>query len=195
MFLAVVVSLLLFCAGMGSLLAVYLCLVWCVSLHGRPRQQPLEGNDKLPKQQGLSEAQLRRLPTVECGKEEEKRTPSCGGGEGECVVCLELIRIGDRCRLIPACSHAFHIQCVDEWLTKRSVCPICRSNAACESGEKNGVNGGAAAALQEEEGRDHDQESRRRPPPPTESVVVDMPIPMVEDATATATVSGCGYVH
>jgi hypothetical protein len=69
--------------------------------------------------------------------------------------------------VIPACSHAFHVQCADAWLSKRSVCPICRTSVACESEEK-GVNGGAAAALQEESGR--------RPRPPAESVVVDMAI-------------------
>jgi len=174
MFLAVVVSLLLFCAGMGTVVAVYLCLVWYVSLHERRRQRPLEENNKPPKRQGLSESDLQRLPTVECRKEGKERTPGCGDGEGDCAVCLEPFRIGDRCRVIPACSHAFHVKCADAWLSKRSVCPICRTSAACESGEKNGVNGGAAVALQEKEGRDHDQKSGSRAPPPAESVVVDI---------------------
>jgi len=174
MFLAVVVPLLLLCAGMGALVAVYLWLVLYVSLHERRRRRQLEDNNKLPKQQGLSEAALQRLPTVVCRKEGEEQTPVFGGGEGECAVCLEPFRIGDRCRVIPACSHAFHLHCADAWLSKRSVCPICRTSAACESGEKKGVNGGAAAALPEEAARD--EESGRRPPPPAESVVVDMPI-------------------
>jgi len=169
---------LVLCAGMGAVVAFYLFLVWYVSLHQRRRQRPLEDNGKYPKQQGLSEADLQRLPTIECRKEEGEERPSAGRGDGnaECAVCLESFQIGDWCRMIPACSHAFHVHCADAWLLKSSACPICRTSAVCESGEKNGVNGGAASALQEEEGRDHDQESGRCPFPPAESVVVDMPI-------------------
>lgn len=171
MILAIVVSLLLFCAGMAILVAFYLCLVSYVSLHQRRGQRQFEENSKVPKQQGLSEADLQRLPTVECLKEEE-RTP-----QSECAVCLEPIQIGDWCRVIPACAHAFHVYCADAWLSKRSVCPMCRTSAAYESGEKNGVNGCApAAALPQKEGRDHDQELGHLPQPHAASVVVEMQI-------------------
>jgi E3 ubiquitin-protein ligase ATL23 len=164
--MVVVVSFLLLCAGMGAVGLVYLWLIWYVSLHQRSNrgQRPSEGNGKPQKQQGLSAADLQLLPTIECGKEERK-----------CAVCLEVFQSGDRCRVIPACSHAFHVQCADAWLSKRSVCPICRTSAACESEKENGVNDGAAAALQEEEGRD-EESGRSRAPPPAESIVVDMSI-------------------
>lgn len=177
MFLTVVISLLLFCAGMAVMMAAYLCLVWSVSLHERHGHRRLEENAKLPKQQGLSEADLQRLPTVECRKElGEERTPQSRGGEGECAVCLEPFRIGDWCRVIPACCHAFHVQCADAWLTKHSVCPICRTSVACESGEKNGESGGAAVTLPQKEVREHDQELGHRPQPPAESVCVEIPM-------------------
>jgi E3 ubiquitin-protein ligase ATL23 len=174
MLLAVAMSMLLLCAGMGMGVAVYLWLVWYVSLHNRPRQRASEDNGKPHKHQGLSEADLQRLPTIEC-QEEESHAGDGGGGDAECAVCLEVFQSGDRCRVIPACSHAFHVHCADAWLSKRSVCPICRRSAACESEKKKGVNCGAAAALQEEDGRDH-EDSERRPPPSAEHIVVDMPI-------------------
>jgi len=181
MLLVAAFSLMLLCAGIGGLVLLYLWLISYVSLlQRRRRRRPSEDNAKFPEQQGLSAADLQRLPTFEYHEEEgEERRPSAdsGGGNAECVVCLDAFQIGDRCRVIPACSHTFHVQCADAWLSKRSVCPICRTSAR-ESKEKNGVNGGAAAAaLPEESGRDHDQESgRRHPPPPAESIVIDMPI-------------------
>jgi hypothetical protein len=172
--LAVALSLLFFCGAIGVLLVAYCWLISYDSLHEMRRQRPLEHNAKPPKQQGLSEADLQRLPTVEYHDEEGKERPS-GSCNAECAVCLEPFQSGQRCRVIPACSHAFHVQCADAWLSRRSVCPICRRSVACESDEKNGVNGGATATLQEDEVRD-EESGRSYPPPTAESVVVDMSV-------------------
>jgi hypothetical protein len=43
----------------------------------------------------------------------------------ECVVCLAYLAVGDHVRTL-RCSHVFHIDCIDPWLTvRRSVCPVC----------------------------------------------------------------------
>ncbi|KAK1275100.1 hypothetical protein QJS04_geneDACA010113 [Acorus gramineus] len=48
----------------------------------------------------------------------------------ECVICLEDLRIGDRCRILPNCRHEFHDPCIVRWLKTRAVtCPICRASA------------------------------------------------------------------
>ncbi|XAR50163.1 hypothetical protein NMG60_11004417 [Bertholletia excelsa] len=53
------------------------------------------------------------------------------GGEGiECAVCLENFKVGDKCRLLPHCSHSFHAHCIDSWLSKAAACPICRTAAS-----------------------------------------------------------------
>ncbi|KAL3512904.1 hypothetical protein ACH5RR_025621 [Cinchona calisaya] len=45
----------------------------------------------------------------------------------DCVVCLCEFSDKDMLRLLPLCSHAFHINCIDTWLLSNSTCPLCRS--------------------------------------------------------------------
>lgn len=44
----------------------------------------------------------------------------------DCAVCLCEFSEQDRLRLLPLCSHAFHIDCIDTWLLSNSTCPLCR---------------------------------------------------------------------
>ncbi|KAL6505552.1 hypothetical protein OROHE_022931 [Orobanche hederae] len=44
----------------------------------------------------------------------------------DCAVCLCEFTERDRLRLLPSCSHAFHIDCIDTWLLSNSTCPLCR---------------------------------------------------------------------
>ncbi|KAJ0238994.1 Receptor y region [Hirschfeldia incana] len=47
-------------------------------------------------------------------------------GGDTCAVCLEDYRVGDSLRLLP-CQHAFHLSCIDSWLTKWGTsCPVCK---------------------------------------------------------------------
>ncbi|KAL0339191.1 UNVERIFIED_CONTAM: RING-H2 finger protein ATL52 [Sesamum angustifolium] len=46
----------------------------------------------------------------------------------ECVVCLSEFRDDEPLRLLPKCSHAFHLPCIDTWLKSHSNCPLCRAN-------------------------------------------------------------------
>jgi len=49
---------------------------------------------------------------------------------------LENFTIGDKCRLLPICKLSFHAQCVDQWLLKHAICPICRSMVGSHSANK-----------------------------------------------------------
>ncbi|KAH7857110.1 hypothetical protein Vadar_009113 [Vaccinium darrowii] len=69
---------------------------------------------------------IRKLPSFGYKVEEEE------GGKGsqmECAVCLENFKVGEMCRLLPNCQHSFHAQCIDSWLSKRAICPVCRTGA------------------------------------------------------------------
>ncbi|CAL4929081.1 unnamed protein product [Urochloa decumbens] len=82
---------------------------------------------------GLGLPLIRMLPVVKF------TAASCGGGGGcsvaaprisvsECAVCLSEFVERERVRLLPNCSHAFHIDCIDTWLQGSARCPFCRSD-------------------------------------------------------------------
>ncbi|GAV86369.1 LOW QUALITY PROTEIN: zf-RING_2 domain-containing protein, partial [Cephalotus follicularis] len=48
-----------------------------------------------------------------------------GSKEGlQCAVCLSKYEDIEVLRLLPKCKHAFHINCVDQWLERHSSCPL-----------------------------------------------------------------------
>ncbi|MCL7023502.1 hypothetical protein MKW94_013670 [Papaver nudicaule] len=46
----------------------------------------------------------------------------------DCAVCLCEFEDDDKLRLLPKCSHAFHLECIDTWLLSHSTCPLCRDS-------------------------------------------------------------------
>lgn len=48
----------------------------------------------------------------------------------ECSVCLSEFQENESLRLLPKCSHAFHLPCIDTWLKSHASCPLCRANIA-----------------------------------------------------------------
>jgi hypothetical protein len=48
----------------------------------------------------------------------------------KCTICQDSFNNDDKLRNL-GCNHAFHTDCIDEWLTKHSYkCPCCRTAAA-----------------------------------------------------------------
>lgn len=65
----------------------------------------------------LPNSVLRRIPIVKFAKGMQYDT---------CAICLEDYVDNERLRVLP-CHHAYHVKCIDPWLTKnRRVCPICK---------------------------------------------------------------------
>ncbi|KAK6158966.1 hypothetical protein DH2020_006280 [Rehmannia glutinosa] len=50
----------------------------------------------------------------------------------ECSVCLAKFEEIEILRLLPKCKHAFHIDCIDQWLEKHSTCPLCRRKVSAD---------------------------------------------------------------
>lgn len=51
----------------------------------------------------------------------------------DCAVCLCEFLEHDKLRLLPMCSHAFHVDCIDTWLLSNSTCPLCRGTLSGSS--------------------------------------------------------------
>ena len=112
-------------------LVLFWALNWCCRAQAQPSsrvgERAEEGGGG-----GLSAEQVGELPCHEC-----KEGP--GAGAGECAVCLEAFRAGDRRRVLPGCEHGFHAECVDSWLRKSRRCPLCRAEAADQRKEDAGT--------------------------------------------------------
>lgn len=75
------------------------------------------------------------LPTVEF-----KRSGRKLGDDNEpvCIICLGCLEGHHRIRELGNCSHAFHSECLDQWVDQgQMTCPLCRSNLLPE-GRKGG---------------------------------------------------------
>lgn len=126
----IVISVILLVVGIAVLVLIHVCIV------GRAFER---GN------LGHGTAQIRSdIGTKIMSSEDLKMIPCfdyMAGDKGttspvDCAVCLENFKTGDKCRLLPSCSHIFHSQCIDSWLLKTPICPICRTSANVP---KNGV--------------------------------------------------------
>ncbi|THU45878.1 hypothetical protein C4D60_Mb02t22610 [Musa balbisiana] len=81
--------------------------------------------EAVPQRRGLDAASVAALPSVVV------RAGDCKEGL-ECAVCLCELSEGEASRLLPRCSHAFHLHCIDTWFSSHSTCPICRSPAVVD---------------------------------------------------------------
>lgn len=46
-----------------------------------------------------------------------------------CIVCLENLEQADEVRVLGNCVHAFHRECIDQWIdVGRAMCPLCRAH-------------------------------------------------------------------
>lgn len=43
-----------------------------------------------------------------------------------CAICLDEFQPGIQVVPLPCKSHSFHLNCIEMWLKKNSICPVCR---------------------------------------------------------------------
>ena len=46
--------------------------------------------------------------------------------DGECCICLAPYEANDQVRILP-CSHSYHKDCIDHWLERSVLCPLCKT--------------------------------------------------------------------
>lgn len=81
----------------------------------RSRRQP----------RGLDAAVLESFPTMAYA---DVKAHKAVKGALECAVCLSEFDDDETLRLLPKCSHVFHLDCIDTWLASHVTCPVCRAN-------------------------------------------------------------------
>lgn len=73
--------------------------------------------------QGASSDVIESLPLHTVSSEAEI-------GDTRCTVCLTEFIVGDEARTLPCCKlytgHYFHKTCIDEWLVRNRLCPLCK---------------------------------------------------------------------
>ncbi|KAG2319200.1 hypothetical protein Bca52824_012413 [Brassica carinata] len=81
-----------------------------------------------PPNKGLKKKALQSLPksTFTAADSPSSSSAGDGGSSNECAICLTEFSDGEEIRILPLCGHAFHVACIDKWLTSRSSCPSCR---------------------------------------------------------------------
>ncbi|CAI9117180.1 OLC1v1018526C1 [Oldenlandia corymbosa var. corymbosa] len=55
----------------------------------------------------------------------------------QCSVCLGDYQAEEKLQQIPSCGHTFHVECIDNWLSTRATCPLCRQSLVSPSSAKD----------------------------------------------------------
>ncbi|CAM9778267.1 unnamed protein product [Ectocarpus sp. 8 AP-2014] len=78
---------------------------------------------------GASPQLVERLPTMQYHENSRKVLAAEHGEEDKvsCRVCLSDYEAGDTLRILP-CLHKFHRECIDEWLGRSVLCPLCNTS-------------------------------------------------------------------
>ena len=80
----------------------------------------------------------------EGAKPDEEEMETNSEGLPSCSVCLCAYEEGEMMRRLP-CNHEFHMKCIDQWLTQRTTCPMCRVALVSENQPPSSADPASAA--------------------------------------------------
>lgn len=92
------------------------------SFHTQQHEDPFIALSPTMWNRGLEESMIRQIPAFQFERDGE------GSGIYGCVVCLSEFQENEMLRVLPKCSHTFHLDCIDIWLQSNSNCPLCRTS-------------------------------------------------------------------
>ncbi|XP_050378625.1 RING-H2 finger protein ATL29-like [Argentina anserina] len=79
----------------------------------------------VPPKEGLDHSLIQSFPTFIYASVKDFRIEKYGL---ECAICLVEFEDDSMLRLLTACCHVFHQECIDLWLESHKTCPFCRGN-------------------------------------------------------------------
>ncbi|CAI9112589.1 OLC1v1013057C1 [Oldenlandia corymbosa var. corymbosa] len=142
--LEILISVTLLFVGVAILVLIHVCINRAFGTARNSSNLPVSLNQTNTRRNtppgSLCEDEIRNLPSFdyrvvvsENNDDQEKAATTSSSSSSksalQCVVCLESFEEGQKCRLLPKCSHCFHAECIDSWLAKTGACPICRTGA------------------------------------------------------------------
>ncbi|XP_047079564.1 RING-H2 finger protein ATL1-like [Lolium rigidum] len=98
-----------------------------------PPRSREDGDQQLLRASASSQTAL--LPAFAYSPSVKHNVTDDGEEAATCSVCLAAFQLGETVRLLPACLHLYHAECIDPWLDAHSTCPLCRSDTADASME------------------------------------------------------------
>ncbi|KAI3442071.1 RING-type domain-containing protein [Psidium guajava] len=122
--------------------AIKCCLNWhqidllsrfSLSQRGRrpgPEDTLLVYSPAMMEPRGLDDAAIRSIPILQFRNRGGKSRDFGERSFRECAVCLNEFQEDEKLKIIPYCSHVFHIDCIDIWLQNNANCPLCRTSVS-----------------------------------------------------------------
>ncbi|MBA0557434.1 hypothetical protein Golob_014503 [Gossypium lobatum] len=136
MLMDIIIALILLFLGIGVLVLVHLCIVGRSFIIRRFRNPArFDTNNNSNTNPTMSEDDVQKLPCYDYSAK-EKENSTCFQVL-DCAICLEDFKMGEKCRLLPLCKHSFHAECVDSWLLRNPICPVCRTGAGSGESESD----------------------------------------------------------
>jgi len=68
------------------------------------------------------------IPSVVFDSSDKDFIASVPGFHNGCSICIEQVNDKELVKRLPKCGHMYHAECIDTWLDKNNICPVCRVN-------------------------------------------------------------------